>query len=158
MKTLTVFFLYVSILIDRSEDMDKKARAEWDKILGKTDTDDKVELKETDYFDLKVLLKSIVCILMIIIAIIMFSLNYSSVQGENLGVQLMVLWPVLVLSLIVMILFSRPVFVFLISFMDDDIGMIVVPFVMILIMPFILLFLLINNIVSMIKNVRRPKL
>jgi hypothetical protein len=141
--------------------MDNKARKEWDEILGRIPAKkDQKESKQGDivYFDLKKLLKSIFCILMIIAFIVIFLMNYlpdkEILFGDIFGKYL----SSAILYLIILVLFAKPVFLSILSFWDDDFGIILVPLCLILVLPFILIILFVYYIVSIIRNCMRSKL
>ena len=139
--------------------MDKKSRKDWNEILGRTPQKEEVlESSEAIWFDLKKLLKSTLCILSIIAVFVMFLMNYfpereiffADIYGKYL--------PSFILSIIILIFFAKPVFIFIFSFIDDDWGIILVPLILIIFLPLILIVLFIYSIVSFIENCLRPKL
>jgi hypothetical protein len=139
--------------------MNKNTRKDCDAILGPNpQKEEGVELSKAIFFDLKKLLKSALCILLIIAVFVMFLMNYFPKQEVLLADIFGKYLPSLILSIIILIFFAKPVFIFIFSFIDDEWGIFLVPLILIIFLPLILIILFIYSIVSIIKNCLRPKL
>ena len=139
--------------------MDKQTRKDWDEVLGLTPPKEEfIDLRDDIFFDLKKLLWSILCILSIITVLVMFLTYYYPEKEIYIRDLYGKYLPSIILYIVILILFAKPVFIFILSFIADEWGFILVPLVIILLFPFILIILFIVYTQNIIENCRRPKL
>ena len=152
------------VIKEKCNIMKRKGRKEWDEILqNENKSEEESEEEVVEYFSLTELLKSFLCVSLVISVGIIFLVRYLSNKDFEFLDIFTVHYVELIIAFITMLLFSRPLVIFVLSTMDagDDFEMVlafIVIFVFIVIIPLILLYLLIYHIMLIRENLLRPRL